>query len=164
MRKLFTFLLITTCLSFAFSQGGNNRDKIESAKIALITERLNLSPEQAQKFWPIYNQYTTQQREIRKTYEEARRGHRPNEASEEENKQLLRLGMQVKEQSLKLEKDYSQRLLEVINNRQLLSLRKAENDFKAMILKRIQAQQQKRQQMQDRRQNGNNDLQRRRNN
>ena len=48
-------------MSFAFSfligvaQNGN---RLEVLKIAYITKRLDLSPEEAQKFWPIYNQYS----------------------------------------------------------------------------------------------------------
>ena len=34
---------------------GQNQDKIESFKIAFITQRLNLTAEEAQKFWPIFN-------------------------------------------------------------------------------------------------------------
>jgi len=63
-----------------------------------------------------------------------------------------------------LEKNYSNRLLGVINNRQMLSLRKAENDFKLMIMKRVQDQRQKREQMQDNRQRNVEDIKRRRNN
>jgi len=31
----------------------NAKDKIKAARIGLITQRLNLTPEQAEKFWPI---------------------------------------------------------------------------------------------------------------
>ena len=34
-----------------------NGNRLEALKIAYITNKLNLSPEEAQKFWPIYNQY-----------------------------------------------------------------------------------------------------------
>ena len=34
-----------------------NRDQIRSLKVAFITERLNLTPKEAQEFWPVYNAY-----------------------------------------------------------------------------------------------------------
>ena len=160
-------ILITALTLFlAISVIGQNdaAEKIRRAKIALITERLDLSPEQAEKFWPIYNEYTKKQREVRKSFDDAKSNYEPKNASEEDNQQLLQLGMKTKELALQLEKNYSDRLLHVINNRQMLSLRKAEDDFKTMILKRIQDQRLKRQQMQDNRQRNVQDMKRRRNN
>ncbi|MEO9869535.1 MAG: hypothetical protein ABJF63_03575 [Ekhidna sp.] len=52
---------------------------------------------------------------------------------------------QVKERQLKLDREYSDRILKVITSRQLNNLRKAENDFKEMLLRRIRAEQMKRQ-------------------
>lgn len=126
--------------------------KIEAAKIALITERLELSPAQAEKFWPIYREYGKQRQAIRKDFDVARKNFNPNQASEEENKKMLDMANQVKEQQLKLEREYSERILKVITSRQLNNLRKAETDFREMLLKRIRAEQQKRQQK--RRNNG----------
>jgi hypothetical protein len=36
-------------------QKGQN---IEALKVAFISKELNLTPEEAQKFWPVYNQYS----------------------------------------------------------------------------------------------------------
>ncbi|MEQ9229483.1 MAG: hypothetical protein RIF46_02300, partial [Cyclobacteriaceae bacterium] len=152
-------LLLLTVLA---SSAQTPQEKIEAAKIALITERLSLTPEQAQKFWPIYNEFAKRQQEVRQAFAQARRNHDPKTASEEENKRILEMGMKAKEQTLQLEKQYSERLLEVINNRQLLSLRKAEDDFTQMIIKRLRDQQQRRDQVRDRMQN-NQDNQKSRN-
>ena len=163
-RILIAGMIVLTTLGAYGQRESTSRQKIESAKIALITQRLNLSPEQAEKFWPIYNEYTKMQRENRKSFDEAKKNYEPQHASEEDNQQLLQLGMETKEQALQLEKNYSERLLTVINNRQMLSLRKAENDFKVMIMNRIQEQRLRRQQMQDNRQRNIQDMKRRRNN
>jgi hypothetical protein len=42
-------------------QGG----ALEAMKIAFITKRLDLSPEEAERFWPVYNKYAT---EVRQAY------------------------------------------------------------------------------------------------
>ena len=128
-----------------FSQSPEALKKIEAAKIALITERLELTPAQAEKFWPIYREFGKQRQEIRRDFDQARRNFDPNKASEEENKKMLEMANQVKERQLKLEREYSQRILKVITTRQLNNLRKAENDFKEMLLRRIRAEQMKRQ-------------------
>ena len=41
-------------------------EKIETARIALISERLELTPEQAEKFWPIYREFGNKRKEISK--------------------------------------------------------------------------------------------------
>jgi len=129
----------------ASAQGPEARKKIEAAKIALITERLDLTPEQAEKFWPIYREFGTKRKEIRRDFDMARKNFDPNTASEDENKKMLEMATQVKEQQLKLDREYSNRILNVITTRQLNNLRKAENDFKEMLLRRIRAEQLKRQ-------------------
>ena len=111
----------------------------------MITERLELTPAQAEKFWPIYHEFGKQRQEIRRDFDQARRNFDPNKASEEENKKMLEMANQVKERQLKLEREYSERILKVISTRQLNNLRKAENDFKEMLLRRIRAEQMKRQ-------------------
>ena len=54
--------------------------------------------------------------------------------------------MDGKQRQLNLETKYSDRLMDVINTRQLMALKKAEDDFRAMIIRRIE--QRKQQQLQ----------------
>jgi hypothetical protein len=52
----------------AFRNEGNrpNRSRIEMFKIKFITEQLALTTEEAEKFWPIYNEYKNSMRAILK--------------------------------------------------------------------------------------------------
>ncbi|WP_430900980.1 MULTISPECIES: hypothetical protein [unclassified Paraflavitalea] len=64
------FLLILVCflgLNFISKAQDDKKEnsRIEALKIAFITRKLNLSPEEAQKFWPVYNRYTDEMRQIR---------------------------------------------------------------------------------------------------
>jgi hypothetical protein len=50
------------------NKGGNGKNdgsRIEALKIAYLTKKLNLSTEEAQKFWPIYNKYSEEIRAAR---------------------------------------------------------------------------------------------------
>jgi len=135
------------------AQKGNAREKIESARIALITERLDLTPEQAEKFWPLYNEYREKNTALREEYKEARTGIDPKTANDEEKRELLNLGLQLKEERVALEKTYSDRMLNVITAEQIMSLRKAEEDFRRMLLQQLQKrrlQQGRRNQIRDR--------------
>ena len=55
MKRFLLFTIWVSAVLFAPAQKGT---QIETLKIAYITNRLNLSPEEAQKFWPIYNNYS----------------------------------------------------------------------------------------------------------
>lgn len=149
MKK--TLLILFLILGFeGISQSKETLEKIEAARIALITERLELTPAQAEKFWPIYREFKSEQKEIRKDFYQARKNFDPNTASDEENQKMLEMGNRVKQNQLDLENRYSQRVLEVISTRQLNNLRKAENDFKEMLLKRIRSEQTRKLQQQQR--------------
>jgi hypothetical protein len=39
---------------------GNDSKKIQAMEVAYITKELNLSPEEAEKFWPIFNRYRSE--------------------------------------------------------------------------------------------------------
>jgi hypothetical protein len=61
MKKLTIIFLSAVILSLpAIAQRrmtGSEFEQFKSQKIAFITEKLNLTPKEAQAFWPVYNQY-----------------------------------------------------------------------------------------------------------
>ena len=76
---------------------------------------------------------------------------------------MVRARMQGKQKQLDLETRYSERLMNVINTRQLMSLKKAEDDFRGMIIRRLEQRRQQQVQQQQmmlqrerRKQQGNN--------
>ena len=154
MKKILViaFLLVTSGVIAQENQQAtekaseNARAKLDAARIALITDRLSLTPEQAQAFWPLYNEYAEQRRQMHMEYKEKRQGLDLQNLSEQQQKELLNQRIEEKQRQLNLESKYGERLLNVINARQLMALKKAEEDFRAMILRRIEQRQ--RQQLQ----------------
>jgi hypothetical protein len=155
--KTIKYILILVLLGMihkGFSQGNDARQKIEAARIALITERLGLTPEQAQKFWPIYNEYDQRRRDLLRELQSARNEVDINNITEEQSQNLMNLSLNIKERQIQLEKQYAQRLTNIISAQQLLSLKKAEEDFRKMILRRLEErkrQQLRREQLRNRR-------------
>lgn len=145
MKKLLFATVLLLIVNIVHAQNEDARQKIESAKIALISERLGLTPDDAQKFWPIYNEYSQKRRENHKEFAQARRKFNPETATEKETQQMLKLGREVKERQLKLEGEYSDRMLKVIDSKQLMSLQNAEREFKRMLLDRLDQRRQQQQ-------------------
>jgi hypothetical protein len=84
MKKIFLILTMFIGLTaIAVAQDdGHQKDgsRIEAMKIAYLTKKLNLSTDEAQKFWPIYNKYVD---EVRKTRQDARRSNADEIKTEE---------------------------------------------------------------------------------
>lgn len=152
MKKILVIVFVFS-LAAGSAQAQNNKqspqEKLEAARIALITDRLSLTPDQAQTFWPLYNEYAEQRRQIQMEYRTNRQGLDINNLTEDQQRALLKGRMEEKQRQLNLENKYAERLMGVINARQMMALKKAEDDFRSMIIRRIEQrqQQQLRQQM-----------------
>lgn len=114
----------------AIERNPRAQEKIRAARIAFITDRLELSPEEAEKFWPVYREYTEKRKEIRQQLRESRRSGR-------DEKEIIDLELDLKQQELDLEKDYAQRLQRVISAEKVVALRQAERDFTRLLLEQI---------------------------
>jgi hypothetical protein len=154
MKTIKIFLLILLALP-AFAQEDEPdpaqldpkaQQKIKAAHAAYVTERLGLTPEEAEKFWPVYREYAQKRQGIRQQLREAKTAGR-------DEKDLLDLDLKIKQQELDLEKDYSGRFQKIITPQKLMNLRQAEGDFRKLLIRQIQQRQHRqdnRQQMRDR--------------
>jgi len=158
MKSIIKFLLVTILL-IPFSlwaqdeeniaQDPKARERIEAARIGLISERLGLTPEQAERFWPIYREYNQRRGELVNEFRQAQRQVGPDNTDPEKQKELVELGLKIKQRQLDLERDYSGRMMNVITAQQILNLRNAEKEFQRMILNQLQ----QRRDMQQRKEN-----------
>ncbi|HLX92878.1 MAG TPA: hypothetical protein VKR32_14430 [Puia sp.] len=58
-------LLYGIIFTLFYSASAQNGDRLQALKIAYLTKQMNLTPEEAERFWPIYNQYTEEIRKVR---------------------------------------------------------------------------------------------------
>ncbi len=124
MKKyLLIFSLFVGFLLPARAQDENKNDgggRIEALKIAYITKKLNLSPEEAQKFWPVYNKYTD---EIRKLQLDMRK----NPESE----------LDRDEKILNIRKKYNGEFGKALSAEKVNSFFKVEKEFNGMVQKEM---------------------------
>ncbi len=69
MKKTFIIisLLFLHCyICIGQSQGDSSGSKIEAVRKAFMTKELQLTPEELEKFWPVYNNYFSELRQARK--------------------------------------------------------------------------------------------------
>ena len=110
--------------------------QLENAKIAFLTSRLSLTPEQAQRFWPVYNEFTTKRRELHRSGRQLRQ---PSTATltDQQVRDNINQSFALRQQELNLEKDYFERFQKVLSVQQVGQLFQAEHDFTREIIKRV---------------------------
>ena len=125
-------------MTIALAPEVEQRVQIEAARIGMITNKLGLTPEQAEKFWPIYREFSEKRTEIRKEFKVEQNKIKPENSDSEQQKKLVDLDLNLKQKELDLEKTYSGRLMKVITAEQMLNLRTAERDFHRLIIQQLQ--------------------------
>ena len=125
--KKYLLLLIAVFGSFSFgmAQNANSQrtEKIKALKIAFITQKLQLTSAEAQKFWPVYNQYENEIRQVRTD----------NKGGDVlENEQKL----------LDIRKKYKPDFEKILGPQRLNDLYNAERDFRNLLIRRLKEQKQ----------------------
>jgi hypothetical protein len=114
--------------------GDNAKMRIESQRIAFITQRLSLTPAEAEKFWPVYNAHRDAIRDLRDDFEKP---DLPNLSEEEANRIIDRHIVQ-EQKRLDLKKQLIAQLRGVIPARKIVLLHVAENAFNRELLRKAQ--------------------------
>ncbi|WP_299782028.1 sensor of ECF-type sigma factor [uncultured Formosa sp.] len=132
MKKGYLILLIALCSVNIFAQ--TKDEKIKTLKIAFITEKLNLSKTEAQKFWPIYNAYEKQNNDLRNEMKMQRKEDiKLEDLSETEANDLLNDMLKSNDKRCHLYNQYVNDLKPIITAKKIIILRKAEDDFRRKL-------------------------------
>jgi hypothetical protein len=126
MKKLLLILaLLITNLSLLKAQEGDDpkkAEKIQSLKIAFITQKLNLSSDEAQKFWPVYNHYEVEMRQALKD----------NTSDVIDNDERI----------LNIRKNYRAQFSNVLGQERVNTLFRSENEFRGVLMRQLRNHQQ----------------------
>ncbi|SET51040.1 hypothetical protein [Hymenobacter actinosclerus] len=146
MNYLFRTLLLLSLLTAGLlpeavaQRGGGNRQErlsqLENARVAYITQRVALTPEQAQKFWPLYNEFTAKRRDLNQRLRQLRPS-QTDALSEQQLRDNFSQSFKLRQQDIELEKDYFDKFQRVISVRQVAALFLAERQFTREVLKRV---------------------------
>lgn len=114
-------------------------EKIKALKTAYITEKLSLTSNEAEKFWPIYNKYDDKFHALRKKekneiYQKLRDG--LDKMNDAEANALIDTSLSLESEQLELHKQMIAELRGVISSKKIIILKKTEDDFKRELLDR----------------------------
>ncbi len=117
------------------------KDRIEAMRISFITQKLDLTPEEAQKFWPVYNQYRKELEIILGAEEEGhpRDRQRPDidSMTDSEVKTMMEEQMERQAKLLELRKNYFQKFQKVLPIKKVAKLHDAERDFQRQLIRKL---------------------------
>ncbi len=134
---LIILLLITTGIH---AQRSGNHEKIKALRTAHITQALDLTPSEAEKFWPVYNMHNNKIEAIRKKERREIIAVVRSEAgslSDADANALIDKMLDFKTQELEFKKVLVEELRNVIPPQKILKLRKAEDDFRRILVQKL---------------------------
>lgn len=132
-------LLFITWPSIGQDQSRDERwEKIKAEKVAFLTTQLALTPAEAEKFWPVYNEMEQQRWNAQRARRELENKVSEAEESLSEN-EVIKLtrdfaGSMAKEGALL--SGYNEKLLKVLPAKKVLKLYKAENEFRMNMIRK----------------------------
>ncbi len=143
MKKVFLILILSMMYGVGNAQRcgpkGNRKEYIDRERIPYFTNYLDLTPQEAEKFWPLYNQYTNKKEAI---YSKIRKlkYRLKNENASLSEKEAYRLNeeyMQLLEKEYKIVRAYNEKFKKVLPISKVNKLYFAERDFRRYLLKRM---------------------------
>ncbi len=140
-------LLLTTwfCLSLGLAMGQpgppeEKKEQIEAMKVAFITRKLELTPEEAKVFWPIYDQHQKEMETLRDNRRKEMRDARDSfdSMSEKDVEKIVDGEIAFRQAELDILKKYNPQFKKVLPMKKVAKLYRAEDDFKRELLQKIQ--------------------------
>lgn len=105
-------------------------ERIQALKVGFITEKVALTPSESEKFWPLYNQYWSEKRELaRKKRDLFIKGQR----GEYENTDLVAF-VRLDEDELALTKKWIEKFKTILEDKKIVKFFFAEEDFKRFLM------------------------------
>ncbi len=115
MKKAFLLFLFITFVSVK-TEAQTPGERMRSLEIGYLTKELRLTPEEAEKFWPVYNKYKQEYRAL------------PNTDDELERQQ----------QVLNIRKKYKKNFTEILDEKRAQTVYDAEDKLKTMVRKELE--------------------------
>ena len=126
--KHLILIVILSVSSFTYASAQNNNreqrtEKVQALKIAFITQKLELTSDEAQRFWPVYNRYESEIRQVMT-----------------DNK-LSGDAIDNEEKVLNVKKRYKSEFIKVIGQPKTNTLFNSEREFRGVLMRQLKNKQ-----------------------
>ena len=144
--ELRILIIFAVLFSFSLSVMGqkpddkeDRREKYRSMKIAYFTENLDLTSQEAEKFWPLYNEYQKNKGELLRSKGLRSRGFVQNmdAISEKEAEEIIDKHMEARKKEISMDIKFHEDLKEVLPPKKIMKVYITEVQFREYMLKHI---------------------------
>lgn len=134
---LITALIVSALGTFAQAQVDPEKREARLAafRAEVFTRVLDLTPEEAQNFWPVYNEYTDKREQ---SQQDLRSSKQLDQMSDAEVEEQIKRHFEMKQRELDLEREAYQKLRKVLPLRKIAKLPMAEREFRESLVKKLQ--------------------------
>ncbi|MFY8028200.1 MAG: hypothetical protein ACOVPB_03415 [Bacteroidia bacterium] len=141
MKYLSKYILIICCILLSFAAkaqpGADKKEQIASLRVAFITKELSLTSKEAQKIWPVYNEYQDKLEALRTTRRKENKKLLAETLTDQEAEKFVDNETDFRVNEANLYKQYYNRFKQCLPIKKLALLIKAEEDFKRELLKQL---------------------------
>ena len=145
MKRVISIICLMLALSASAQDNRmpNRRDQFSPAEYAkqqreFFTKNAELAPQEADAFFPIYNELQQKKREINRQIRMTMRQEPGTQISEEQSLKAIDAKADANIKIAELEKEYLNKFKEVLPASKILKIQNAEEQFNSQILKDIQ--------------------------
>lgn len=117
--------VLAICQENEPTRPGNEAKKIQAMEVAYMTKELNLTPEEAQRFWPVFNKYRDEVRSVL-------------------NNQATTDQLERQQQVLDLRKRYRTEFSRILTQERANRVFNSEDQFRQMVRREFQKRQMER--------------------
>lgn len=135
------FLLAMLMMKSTWAQpremGMPDNDKIRALRVAFITEQLDLSSEEAERFWPVHNAFHKQMRELQEERRALMVEVKEGDLSEAQMEANIQKSFTLEEKSIELKRKYHESFKKILSLEKVAALYGAEMEFQRRVLEEL---------------------------
>ena len=144
MKKIITLLLVFVC-TISFGQDFERKaERVKALRVAFISSKLDLTSQEAEKFWPIFNKFDEKQIVLHKQKRQLMFKLKPENTagiSDSATLKLLNESENIDSDMQNNKRQFVKDLQGVISPQKILLLKKLDEDFKSTLLKQFKKRQ-----------------------
>lgn len=138
--KNYLTLVVLLIFSVAIAQNDKKLDRIKALRVAYISNKLELTKEEAEKFWPVFNTFDDKQLDLRiqkriLTFKLQKQNSTIN--AEKEMSAILDESEKIEDEMQSNRKTFVKNLKGIISPQKIILLKRLEIEFKQELINKI---------------------------
>lgn len=143
MKKFGLLLILVSIFTLSLSaqrQGrrfDNMLEKYKAERVAYLTDQLDLTVSEAEKFWPVYNEYQDKRENLMRESRPGLRRPSPDSLSVDQMKDLMEAKIENDVNIALLAREYHKKFIKILGVEKVFNLYHSEQEFMGYMLRKM---------------------------